>query len=346
MKYPLQYLYIYATKACNLSCKHCWLGPLPTTEQVFLNTDIIQDIVQQAIPLGLRTVRITGGEPLLRPDFVDILRILRNWDLTIQLETNGTLIDLETALELVATSTHVTISLDSSSPQYHDEFRGVQGAFDAAIAGIKLLKSVGGEPSVVMSICRDNVEQIPSMIQLCEELHIRALKINPIIALGNAADQAQNWFLSIEELLHLRTAVTSTKVNVFLDIPCAFRPITQIIKGISRCPFLNLLSLLPNGNLSFCGLGFTDERWVLGHVHEVKSIEEFWLNNPVLCKQRDGLPSMLTGICGNCIFQSVCQGGCRAHAMSFGSGDFPPDPLCQMAYEAGLFPPNRMKVLE
>ena len=140
---PLTSLYFYLTEGCNLACCHCWLAPKydpEGTRYPTLDVSLFRKILDEASPLGLQNVKLTGGEPLLHPQIDKILDILKDRDLPVILETNGLLCDEKMAAHLAEIhDLFVSVSLDGATAEIHDRIRGVLGAFEKAIRGIKAL---------------------------------------------------------------------------------------------------------------------------------------------------------------------------------------------------------------
>ena len=90
---PLSEIYLYLAGTCNLRCRHCWIDPgFGTEAQRFLPWSELRRIFVEARELGLRAVKLTGGEPLMHPEILEILRGLREMGLKLRMESNGTLI--------------------------------------------------------------------------------------------------------------------------------------------------------------------------------------------------------------------------------------------------------------
>jgi MoaA/NifB/PqqE/SkfB family radical SAM enzyme len=96
-------LYFYLTEGCNLSCRHCWMGPrFDPTGNLYptLPVELFETSIREAKPLGLSGVKLTGGEPLLHPRFTRLLEIVRREELKLVIETNGLLCTPEIAAEI------------------------------------------------------------------------------------------------------------------------------------------------------------------------------------------------------------------------------------------------------
>jgi SynChlorMet cassette radical SAM/SPASM protein ScmF len=306
-------------------------------------------VILEAKPLGLTSVKLTGGEPLLYEEIAGLLSFFdQNSDIALYVETNGTLIDREMAARLKSSPlAQISVSLDGAEEEVHDEIRGVRGSFRRVVEGLRLLSNAGLNLQIIMTLQARNRDQIPGLIQLAGDLGASSLKINPLIPCGRgmkAFGRREN--LDIGELRRLYTWAerkSSQKggPDILFDLPPAFKTIQDIQRrGLSECRILNILGILANGEISMCGIGQTAGSLRIGHVAE-DSIARVWAENRFLKDLRQSLPGGLKGICGRCIFRFQCLGSCRADAYALNGDLFAPFFLCQELFESGLFPASR-----
>ncbi|MBN1103494.1 MAG: radical SAM protein, partial [Deltaproteobacteria bacterium] len=146
------------TEGCNLRCRHCWIAPPYRGETLIspaLDLPLFRSIVEQAKPLGLSSVKLTGGEPLLHPRISGILHYLSGEDVGLNVETNGVLCTPERAGEIArCKDPFVSVSIDGANAETHEWVRGVEGCFRAALEGIRNLVAAGLHPQVIMTIMR------------------------------------------------------------------------------------------------------------------------------------------------------------------------------------------------
>jgi MoaA/NifB/PqqE/SkfB family radical SAM enzyme len=121
LKRPLNCIYFYLTEGCNLCCSHCYLNPKHEDKDHkynYLDLDLFKDIIKQAKPLGLKSVKLTGGEPLMHPKIKEILEVVKQEDLRLVVETNGVLCTEEIA-ELISKCKNpfASVSLDGSDAE-------------------------------------------------------------------------------------------------------------------------------------------------------------------------------------------------------------------------------------
>jgi AdoMet-dependent heme synthase len=347
-------LYIYANAGCNLACRHCWVTALRRTSAPEPEVSFAQyrDFIDAAIPLGLGYVKISGGEALLSRDLVlSLLEHAGAREIQTRLETNGTLLDEEVAEVLARNRAQVSISLDGSTPALHEYMRMVPGCFDAAIDGLDNTRKYGVPVEIVMSVYRRNADDVEAMVDLIRSLGLKRprLKLNPVMASGRGrVMERRGERLSADELQQfikqLETRYRESDIPVTVSAEPAFHSLDYITKGLvggGSCGFRNLLGILADGSISFCGMGYEHSEYVFGRLGKC-SLEEMWTGHPRLLKVRAQVPGQLEGVCGNCILRSACQGGCRSNAYDVFGSITAPSPGCQEFYDAGLFPISRL----
>jgi len=348
-------LYVYLTEGCNLACRHCWIQPAgqgaaPAGQCLPLET--LEFILDQAVPLGLQAVKLTGGEPLLHPEILGILQRLGRRGLTCVLETNGTLITSAIVAQLAkAPHTQVTVSLDGADAATHERFRRVPGCYAATLAGIEALASAGLRPQIIMTLLRGNEEQLEAVVRLAESLGAGSVKFNVLQPVGRGKELlAAGQGLLIEELLSLARWVEQdlaerTGLPLFFHHPLAFQPLSRLFAdrslGCGQCGILGILGVLADGSYALCGIGRHVPELVFGDA-AAGSLRDVWEGHPRLAELRQGLPSRLQGICGNCLMKHMCLGGCLAYNYEAHGSFWGPFWYCHQAWEAGRFPASRL----
>ena len=158
------------TYRCNNACRHCWLWlPADASPQEELSLAEIRAIVDQARAMGCRKWGISGGEPMLRPDFDDIFDYITCKALSYTLNTNGTLISPEIARLLKRRGTAL-VSLYGGTAQTHDHVTRRAGSFEAALRGMRYLQEAGARFAVQLVPMRANYHEWPQMLALAESL--------------------------------------------------------------------------------------------------------------------------------------------------------------------------------
>lgn len=167
---PLEGL-IDFTYRCNNNCRHCWLRIPPTSKekQHELTTEGIKSIVKEARKMGCRKWQISGGEPMLRPDFPALFDFITSKSISYSLNTNGTLITPEIA-RLMKRKGSKMIALYGATSKVHDHITRNPGSFNAAMQGITYLKEAGAGFTVQIIPMKDNYHQLHEMIDLAKSL--------------------------------------------------------------------------------------------------------------------------------------------------------------------------------
>ncbi len=352
-EYPLYALYLYVTDICNLRCAHCWITPHWTLSSPLprISAELYSRAIASAFPLGLKMVKLTGGEPLLHPEWRQIVQFAVEQGVKVALETNGTLLDEEDAKFLTKYNVRVSVSLDGAKPSTHDKFRGVKGSFEATKRAIHLLVEQGNPPLIIFSLYTGNRHELEPLVALARDWGVEEVKVNIVSPIGRGKHfKRRGWLLGIEELVRLKQFEEKSLrqrygIKVFVDLPCAFDSAIELVThGIGVCPFLNLLSILANGDITLCGFGYLHPEWILGNI-ETHNLAEIWHHHPYLIKVRQLLPDGLQGICSKCLMRDQCLGKCRAVAMAEFGDITAPDPLCHALYESGMFPMSRLTEL-
>jgi radical SAM protein with 4Fe4S-binding SPASM domain len=159
------------TYRCNNNCRHCWLWEAehsPLQEQE-LSLDEIQRIIEEARQMGTRRWSISGGEPMLRPDFAEIFEYITRKSVSYSLNTNGTLITPEIA-QLMRRKGSKMVALYGATAKVHDHITRNTGSFEAAMQGFAYLKEAGAGFTVQLIPMRDNFHQYDQMVKLAQSL--------------------------------------------------------------------------------------------------------------------------------------------------------------------------------
>ncbi|MDD5371361.1 MAG: radical SAM protein [Anaerolineaceae bacterium] len=195
-----QHMSVELTSNCNLKCIYCYRDAGPH-QRDYLEYEDLVGILERLASHGLRSVELTGGEPLLHPQFLKILSYCVTRFERITILTNACLIDKEIA-EFAGNHKEKMIfqtDLDGSTAELHDSIRGVPGAFNRAITGIKKLVGEGVRLRVVMNVVKGNVHDIEKTLIFAKELGVTWFTFVPIVHVGRAKNLQK---LTVEQLSH------------------------------------------------------------------------------------------------------------------------------------------------
>ena len=352
--YPLTSLYFYLTEGCNLRCRHCWIQPkFQSGERSYpsLDFDLFRHIIDEAVPLGLTTVKLSGGEPLLHPRLPEMLGCIRERGLGLSIETNGVLCKPSISRDIASCrDARVSVSLDGADEQTHEWVRGVPGSFEAALRGIRNLVVAGLRPQVIMTLMRRNAEHVEPVVRLAVSLGAGSVKFNLLqpTARGEAMHE-KGEALTVEEMLEMGRVVdhelaATTAIPLYYGRPPAFRPLGKLFGegggNCGICGIFGILGVLSSGAYALCGIGETVPELVFGHA-ATDRLEDVWNHHPLLREIRDGMPHRLEGICADCLMKDHCLGGCIAQNFYRERNLWAGHWFCEAASKAGLFPVTR-----
>ena len=359
------------TTGCNLRCIHCRASATELMSPDDLSTKECLRIVDQIAEYAPLILVLSGGEPLWRRDVFDIAKHAVRRNLRVALATNGTLVD-EAMAERIreAGIVRVAISLDGADPDTHDRFRGHEGAFDAALRGLRCLREVGISTQINTTVSKHNAHQLPEMVELAKKLKVDAFHLFLLVPVGcgltiaedqsvdaNRAEDILNWFFdrSLDSGMELKATCA----------PQYYRIVRQRRAEMSRAglaaPALPSdgghklkghpggahghptdLNQMTRGCLAASGVCFVSHRGAVqpcgylplaaGDLRR-QPFREVWEESPLFLQMRD--LDQLDGKCGYCEFKKVCM-GCRARAYGL-TGDFlAEEPFCVYEPKSGL----------
>lgn len=209
------------TRNCNLSCVHCRASADKGPFEGELDTRASLLLLDQISETGNPIVILTGGEPLLRPDIFEIAAYGTEKGLRMVMAPNGTLITAENARKMMAAGIkRISISLDGATKETHDRFRGITGAYDGALNGIRLAKEAGIEFQINTTVTRTNLDQIPAIHALAEKFGAVAHHIFLLVPTGRGKyivdqeitaeeyEKTLNWFYDQKEASPMQLKAT------------------------------------------------------------------------------------------------------------------------------------------
>ena len=329
------------TRSCNLACKHCRAEAHSEPYPGECDTVAAKALIDTFPEVGNPIIIFTGGEPLLRPDIFELVSHARDKGLRSVMAPNGTLITRENAkLMAKAGVQRCSISIDGANAAHHDLFRGVPGAFDAAMQGIAYMREAGIPFQINTTVTRDNLSHFKEIFHLAEKLGAAAWHIFLLVPMGRAAELADQVISAAEYEETLNWLYDFRKTtSMHLKATCAphyYRIMRQRAKaeGVSVTPYVFGMDALTRGCLGGTGFCFISH---VGQVQPCGYLEldcgnvfktpfpEIWRNAEPFLQFRDR--DAYTGKCGPCEYHNVC-GGCRARAHSLTGDYMAEEPLC------------------
>ena len=339
------------TNRCNLACRHCYQDSGQGVAVGELTLDEKLSLVDQLAAASVPMLAFSGGEPTISPDLIPVIHRAKQYGMHMTLATNGTMITPSLAGDLAAAGMrYVEISLDSTDADNHDNFRGVKGMWQKALAGAEaVLATEGLRLGIAMCVCRENFHEVRDMIALAERVGASCFAHFNFIPVGRgremiesdiSPDQRQQ-LLDIlnEKMQEGGIGIISTAPQLgrlcLAGSPSGDEKVTcshagsgsglkarVVAKYLGGCGAgRTYVCIEPDGSVTPCV--YMPQR-VMGSVRDKPLVEifrsnEFW---EVLNDRTHRL-----GHCGICEFKNYC-GGCRARADAYFNQIHAPDPGC------------------
>lgn len=309
------------TNACNMYCDHCYRDA-GVKAQEELNTAEAKTMLEQIARAGFKIMIFSGGEPLMRPDIVELVAHAKSLGLRPVFGTNGTLLSVEMARKLkTAGAMGMGISLDSLDKQKHNEFRRYDKAWEQAVQGMKNCREVGLPFQIHTTVMDWNQSELEAITDFALDIGAVAHHIFFLVPTGRAVTIEEE-SLRAEAYEDVLTRIMKKQQTVPIELkPTCAPQFTRIAKqlgmeirfsrgclaGTSYC------IISPKGQVQPCAY----LNLPLGDVRETP-FDQIWRNNPILKELRT---LDYKGGCGICGYKKIC-GGCRARAAYYNEGDY------------------------
>ncbi len=329
------------TRNCNLSCVHCRASAEQGPYTGELKTEACFALLDQIAKTGQPIVILTGGEPLLRDDIFEIAQYGTDAGLKMVMAPNGTLVNPETARKMVKSGiARISISLDGPDKKQHDAFRGVPGAFEGALEGIRAAREAGLEFQINTTISKQNLADIAAIQDLAIQLGAAAHHIFLLVPTGRGKylldqeitateyEDTLDWFYDQQDKTPLQLKATCA--------PHYYRILRQRAHKDGKTVTFEThgLDAVTRGCLGGTGFCFISHIGVVqpcgfldvnaGDITK-QPFDAIWSESEVFLRLRDY--DKLKGKCGKCSYKRVC-GGCRARAYEKTGDYMAQEPLC------------------
>lgn len=342
------------TYRCNLACEHCYLdaGGAPrvsdpgfadrgelTTEQCF-------DVIEQIVAFAPECLTIlTGGEPLLRRDILDIIRRAAQRGLWVVVGTNGVSITDNLARRLSAEGVRgLSLSLDALDPHVHDRFRRVRGAWRNTVDGAAILHGAGLPFIVQTTVGGHNADQLEAIADFAHDrLRAKVWNLYFLVQTGRGQFVSDLTPERYDDVLAALSRIQRRFAGRMLcNAKCAPHHVKQLLAedatpatlrvysgGAGGCPAgTHYMGIRPNGDLTPCPY----LPLFAGNLRR-ESLSSLWQSSGLFRRIRER--HALGGRCGECELNRHC-GGCRARAYGMTGDVMAEDPLC--THQPGTFP--------
>ena len=343
------------TRRCNLKCVHCYAHATEKSYSDEMTTQQGRDLIDDLAAFGAPVLLFSGGEPLVRKDLPELADYAVKSGMRAVISTNGTLITAQMARTLKDIGlSYVGISLDGME-EINDKFRGVKGAFKSALSGIQNCQTVGIKVGLRFTINKFNVNEIPRIFDLLEEMEIPRVCFYHLVYAGRGSKLVED-DLSHEET---RRAVDLI-IDRTRDLHDRGKPKEVLtVDNHADGPYLYLRLLKENperakevlqllkmneGNNSGRGIGcvswngdvHADQFWrhhSFGNVKE-RPFSEIWTDtSDTLLQKLKKKKDHMKGRCSSCRWLDICAGNFRVRAEALTDDVWAPDPACYLSDE-------------
>jgi putative heme d1 biosynthesis radical SAM protein NirJ1 len=340
------------TRRCNLKCIHCYSSSRNIRYSNELTTDEGKKLISDLAAFGSPVILFSGGEPLMREDLPELVKFAVDRGIRAVISTNGTLLTKKTAEILKKTGiSYAGVSLDGMQKS-HDRFRGVEGAFDMTLKGIRTCRDEGIKVGIRFTINRKNFSDIPALFELIEKENIPRACFYHLVYSGRGSllideDLSHGETRKVVDLIMDRTRDLFERgkpkelltVDNHADGPYVYMRLSR--EDPARAAEALSLLMVNQGNSSGNGIGcvswdgevYADQFWrgiSFGNVRK-RPFSEIWMDtsNELIVRLKDK-KKYVTGRCSTCRWLDICGGNFRARAEAVTGDIWAPDPACYL----------------
>jgi radical SAM protein len=349
------------TQSCDLACKHCRAAAQPIAHPDQLTHEESKNLIDQIADMHIPIFVFTGGDPLKRPDVYDLIRYGASKGVQIALTPSATpLLNREAIFKLKeAGLVRLGISLDGSTPEIHDTFRGLPGAYARTIQAIEWAGEAGIPIQVHTTISRHNAHDLDNLCNLFERLNIVMWNVFFLVPVGRGQlddllsgedfervfgkiyelSQRANFQIKTTEGMHYRRYLLQhnleeRKMGHGHGHPgarpaAAYEPGTPQTDAATRNH--SWATRRVNDGKGFMFISHTGNVYPSGflpiHAGNIREtpLADIYRNAPIFKALRD--TKQLEGKCGACEFKEIC-GGSRARAYALTGDPLAQEPCC------------------
>jgi radical SAM protein with 4Fe4S-binding SPASM domain len=347
------------TYRCNLACEHCYLDaggtPLVGSENFAdrseLGTDECFKVIDEIANFAPECVTIlTGGEPLLRRDILEIVQRAAERGLWVVVGTNGVRITENVARRLAqAGARGLSLSLDALDPDRHDGFRKVRGAWHNTVEGAKILTGAGLPFIVQTTAGSHNLGELEAIADFAHDrLAAKVWNLYFLVPTGRGQFVSDMTPAQYDDVLaSLHQIQGKYKGRMLVNAKCAPHYVKTVLEkgegirtysgGAGGCPAgTHYMGIRPNGDVTPCPY-----LPVFAGTLRRSSLAELWTSSGLFADIRRR--TSLGGRCGACEMNGHC-GGCRARAYGMTGDLMAEDPLC--THTPGTFAGSPLLVVD
>lgn len=341
-----------STKSCNLECIHCYASAKKSRFAGEMTTEEAKEMIDDLASFNVPALLMSGGEPLVRPDILDLAEYATTKGIRVTFSTNGILITEEKARRMAGIGvTYAGISIDGAEPR-HDRMRAKNGAFQETLKGIRNARRYGIRVGVRFTATSENIGDLDTIFRLVEDEGIGRLCIYHLVYSGRGAYLSGIDVPNEQKRVFMDKLIRQTDrwnregrdievmtVDNHADGPFIYLWLLE--NDPARAPQARELVMKNGGNRTGVAIGAIDsfgfvhpdqftQHHIVGNIRE-RRFSEIWTDPHValLAGLRERR-SKLRGRCSTCKWLSCCNGNFRARAEGAFSDYWESDPACYL----------------
>jgi mycofactocin radical SAM maturase len=316
------------TYGCNLACVHC-LSSSGRRDPAELTTDRAMAFIDELAEMKVFYVNVGGGEPTLRPDFVDLVEYAVESKVGVKFSTNGTTMTAERAKRYASMDyVDIQISLDGARPESNDPVRGA-GSFARAVGAMGELAEAGFAGfKISVVVTRHNATELGQLRALAESFGA-SLRVTRLRPSGRGATSWHDLRPSAEQLREVHAFLSSHPDVLTGDSFFHLAPLGEPLAGLNLCGAGRVVCLVdPVGDVYACPFVMHPD-FRAGSILAPGGFQEVWQKAELFLGLR---APTVGGSCNACGAYPVCHGGCMAAKFFTGLALDGPDPECVLGH--------------
>lgn len=316
------------TNACNLKCIHCCANS-GVPEKNEMTTKDVKKLIDDAKEAGIFLIGFTGGEPMIRNDFLEIARYGYEKGFILSLVTNGHFINKKNAPLLKKYLKAISISIDGSTPDIHDKIRATKGSWKIATNAVKILSRIGANVGIsTIATPQTTKKEIKKRIEMAIKLKAKYLAFGAINSIGRCLEHPELIFTK-EKFISIFSDFLKVASNYRDKISINFDEFSRAFSkefsggcGIAKYRY----GIMPTGDVVPCAAVDWKPPFIGGNIRD-KSFKEIILSSKSFEELRN-IDVDKVELCRNCKHRYACGAGCRAVAYMNTGSIFGKPPMC------------------
>lgn len=339
------------TNKCNYKCSHCYSNSHYCNDKNELSFMEIEKIIDDLKEMKVPVVLLSGGEPLMREDILDIIQAIKDRGMRVSLSTNGSLIDENVALKLKNLGiSYVGVSIDGVK-ETNDRFRGINGAFESSLRAIENCHKAGVKVGLRFTLQKHNYTEVPQILKLMEEVNVNRICFYHLVPSGRGKNIAQSM------LSHSETRETLDYLYDYCSESTLKKEDKEILTVTNHAdgPYIylkmkkedpkraeDILELLMRNQGNRSGVAIANIDWEgnvypdqfsrfikLGNLKN-QSFADVWAGENEMLQKLRNRKKYLNERCKQCRWINICNGNLRARAYNIYDDIWADDPGCYL----------------